>query len=270
MQMAFPPTFNQIGLGQQLRAQRLAKQQSIDDVATQLKLPRAIVEAMESDDHGQLGAAVFARGRLGSYARLLGIPVSVVEAQFAQVLVAPPALVSSTSRAHGERGLQRFSRQASYGVLAATVAFLAIWLPIHNQSHRSVAPLAALDGTTIGLRKASAATHSGANATAVKTREESPAATGPASAAAALQLRFSGDSWVDIVGLDGKVIEHGTIDAGSVRNYRTTAIASVEIGNPGAVLVLRNGQPLDLRSFQDTNATRFTLSSDGKPAPVRD
>jgi len=81
-------------------------------------------------------------------------------------------------------------------------------------------------------------------------------------------MRFSGDSWVDVVGIDGRVIEHGIVEAGSVRNYQTVAIARITIGNSNSVLVLRNDEPLDIRPFQKANVARFKLSSDGNPAPV--
>jgi hypothetical protein len=34
--------------------------------------------------------------------------------------------------------------------------------------------------------------------------------------------------------------------------------------------MLRNNEPLNIKPFQKANVTRFTLSSDGTPTPVRD
>ena len=48
------------------------------------------------------------------------------------------------------------------------------------------------------------------------------------------------------------------------------ALARVDIGNARAVMVLRNGEPLDISPFRGVNASRFRLSSDGKPAPASD
>jgi cytoskeleton protein RodZ len=294
MQTAFPPS----SLGQRLRAQRLNQNKSIHDVASQLKLPATIVEAMECDDHHRLGAAVFARGRLSSYARLLGVPVDAVDSQFAQALIALPALVSGAPGSRVERSLQRFSRQSIYIVLAAAMALLVVWLGAH-QPKLSRTSLAVLDGTSVTehnavaaaapdgnngeLREAHTVQHLLAGGASLRPNPGTNSSAGgrvpatastsgvaPVDANNALQLRFSGDSWIDIVGVDGHVIEHDTVQAGSVRSYPTTTVASVEIGNPGAVQVLRNGRPLDLRSFPGANAKRFTLSSGGEPAPARD
>lgn len=299
MQTESSPASAQSSLGQQLRTQRLARQMSVDDIATQLKLPIAVIEAMERDDHGRLGAVVFARGRLGSYARLVGVPMSVVEAQFAHALGAPPALVSNARSSRVEYVLKRFARQGIYVVLTATIVLPVIWLATHNQLPQSTASLTALDGAPVAANSGTKTAHTGSDTKASDAHNEQPVvasiapfgnyrwasssndggnAAAPATAAAnpiqaapnMLQMRFSGDSWVDIVGIDGRVIEHGNVAAGSVRDYQTTAIARVTIGNSNSVLVLRDNEPLDIKPFQKANVTRFTLSSDGKPAPVRD
>ena len=289
MQTEFPPTSAQNSLGQCLRSQRLAKQMSIEDVVVQLKLPTTIVEAMERDDHSMLGATIFARGRLGNYARLVGVPAALVDAQFADAMTVPPPLVSTASSSRLERNVRRFARQSIYIVLTATIVLPVVWLATQHQLPQAAASLTALDSSPVPAQNSTVAMGHGANAAAGEARSASPVVasiapfgsygwaspsaanpTGQMTANTALQLRFSGDSWVDIVGVDGRVIEHGAVEAGSVRNYQTVAVARVAIGNPGSVLVLRNGEPLDLKPFQGANQTRFTLSSDGKPAPVRD
>ena len=289
MQTEFSPTSAQNSLGHRLRSQRLAKQMRIEDVAVQLKLPTTIVDAMERDDHSMLGAAIFARGRLGNYARLVGVPAADVEAQFADAMTSLPPLVSSASSSRLERNVRRFARQGIYIVLTATIVLPVVWLATQHQLPQAVASLTALDSSPVPAQNTIVAMGHGTNAAAGDARSASPVVAsiapfgsygwaspsttypnGKMTANTALQLRFSGDSWVDIVGIDGHVIERGAVEAGSVRNYQTVAVARVAIGNPGSVLVLRNGEPLDLKPFQGANQTRFTLSSDGKPAPVRE
>jgi cytoskeleton protein RodZ len=299
MQTESSPTSAQSSLGQQLRSQRLSRRMSTDDVAGQLRLSTAVIEAMEHDDHAQLGAAVFARGRLGSYAQLVGVPMGAVDAQFAHALVAPPALVSSARSSRVEYVLRRFARQGIYVVLTATIVLPVVWLATHNQLPQSTASLTALDGAPVAANPTKTA-RTGRHAVARDARSEAPvvasiapfgnyrwtstsndgpAAVVPVTTAAnpiqvapdnMLQMRFSGDSWVDVIGIDGRVIEHGIVKAGSVRNYQTTAISRVTIGNSNSVLVLRNNEPLDTKLFQKANVTRFALSSGGTPAPVRD
>ncbi|MDP6436574.1 MAG: DUF4115 domain-containing protein [Gammaproteobacteria bacterium] len=62
------------GSGSRLRSAREAAALSIDEVAEELHLDRAIVLALEADDFKVLGAPVFVKGHLRSYARLLNLP----------------------------------------------------------------------------------------------------------------------------------------------------------------------------------------------------
>jgi cytoskeleton protein RodZ len=297
------PASASTSLGSRLRAARLAQDLSIEDVGARLKLPTAIVAAMERDDHAVLGAAVYARGRLGSYARLLGIPTAAVDLQFANLVTAPPPLVSTTRDTRFERSLQRMVGRGMYVALTAIIVLPVIWVATHHQLPQSVASLTTLDAPPVpgqpAKKPATVVTTSAqhnqppvaasmapfgsdhaasqaepAGALPQATVPSVPAAANAASASipasTGLQLRFSGNSWIELIAADGHVVEHGMVEAGSVRDYPTGAIARVMIGNTGSVMVSQNGQPLDITPFQHANMARFTLSSDGKPAPAGD
>ena len=72
-----------------LREVRESRELSIDEVAHDLHLSREIVLALEEGDYESLGAAVFVRGHLRSYARLLELPEDEVLAGF-KVSEPPP------------------------------------------------------------------------------------------------------------------------------------------------------------------------------------
>jgi cytoskeleton protein RodZ len=61
-----------------LRDVREARGLSLDEVAHDLHLSREVVLALEEGDHETLGAPVFVRGHLRSYAKLLGLPENEV------------------------------------------------------------------------------------------------------------------------------------------------------------------------------------------------
>lgn len=60
-----------VSVGQQLRRAREAAGVTVDDVAHALHLERKVILDIEADDHPALGATVFLRGYLRSYARYL-------------------------------------------------------------------------------------------------------------------------------------------------------------------------------------------------------
>jgi cytoskeleton protein RodZ len=68
--------------GALLRSAREAQGLSIEEAADRLRLGEALVLAMEEDRFGLLGAPVFARGHLRSYAALLGAPEQEIMAAF--------------------------------------------------------------------------------------------------------------------------------------------------------------------------------------------
>ena len=66
-------------IGMRLRRGREQAGLTIEQVGQQLRLPVAIVQAMELDDWARLGAPVYVRSYLGSYLRLVGLPAALAE-----------------------------------------------------------------------------------------------------------------------------------------------------------------------------------------------
>src|SRR5690606_24703751 len=88
--------------------------------------------------------------------------------------------------------------------------------------------------------------------------------------APALSLRFSGDSWIEVMDADGKVLEQALLHAGERRNYDQGDVGSVVLGNASAVEVRQQGRKADIGPFLRANVARFTVSSDGSLAPAVD
>jgi len=63
------------GCGARLRLGREAAGLTQEEVSARLKMPVRVIRVLESDDWSPLGAPVFVRGQLRSYARLLGLDV---------------------------------------------------------------------------------------------------------------------------------------------------------------------------------------------------
>ena len=90
------------------------------------------------------------------------------------------------------------------------------------------------------------------------------------SAVPALALRFSEDSWVQVIGRDGAVLEQGLLPAGQTRSYAPGEVTRVVLGNAPAVTVQHAGEAIDLAPFTRANVARFTVSSDGSVAAAAD
>jgi len=93
------------------------------------------------------------------------------------------------------------------------------------------------------------------------------APTGPAPAAGpgqvSLQLKFSGDSWVEIFDGSGKAVLYDLGKAGSERTVTATAPLSVTLGNGTVVGIAVNGRPLPPPPRTQGVISRFSIGADG-------
>jgi len=255
------------GCGARLRKAREAAGLSEADVAARLKMPLRVVKSLEEEDWGRLGAPVFVRGQLRSYSRLLGLTTAPMMAASGVAPVEPVKLVPRSYTPPLQRFAEQVGRRFIYIVLTAAIA-VPVWLA--TRPHLDVASHggAPLDLPATGASYGSA-TPSPSSGPAPLAASLTPLPSRPASAPA-LTLRLTGDSWVQVVAGDGRVLESSLLRAGEQRSYAQGEVARIVLGNAGAVTVQRNGQPQDLTPYLRANVARFTVSSDGSLAPAAD
>ncbi|MEQ1800624.1 MAG: helix-turn-helix transcriptional regulator [Gammaproteobacteria bacterium] len=71
-----------LGLGERLRSARKARALTLEQAAFTLRLEAPVLRALEDEHFEALGAAVFVRGHLKAYARLLGLSEEAVLAAY--------------------------------------------------------------------------------------------------------------------------------------------------------------------------------------------
>lgn len=260
------------GCGDFLRQAREQAGLSLQDVASRLKVPLKVLQALEAEQWSQLGAPVFIRGQLRSYAKLLKVDVDGYLAQAQLETVRPSELVSRSYTPTSHRVFESAKRKAIYVVVTAIIA-TPIWMATRPHLGGGQQTTASLDV----MPQASAPANSNA-AMAAGAEVERPSAapyvaslTPPISRSApALSLNFTGDSWVQIIGSDGRSLEQALLKAGDQRAYEAGQVGRVVLGNASAVEVQRGGSTVDLTPFKRANVARFTVSSDGSLVPVAD
>lgn len=270
----------QDGIGQALRRARNEAGLSVMDVAQRLHMSVHVIEALEAENWDRLGAPVFVRGQLRSYARMLGLPVEQVMQMPQLSPVTVPDLQPRTYTPPMQRFAEQAARRAVYIVL--TVAILVpVWLatrPHITDVADNATPLdAPIAGTAeSGVRPASPAAdtqqgqgHDGVPAQQ-RPRETMIASIAPIPqrqpTAPVLALKFSGDSWVQIMAPDGAVVESGLLKAGEERSYEAGQVGRMVLGNASAVELQHQGEVQDLAPYLRANVARFTVSSDGSLA----
>lgn len=260
--------------GQRLREAREAAGLAVGEVAQRLKMPVRVVESLEAGDWSRLDAPVFVRGQLRSYARLLGVRIEeALPAASAAVPIEPARLEPRSFTPPLRRVADRMMGRLVYIVITALIG-VPVWMATrsHLDTQLRVDPLDLPTGTAQAggdvppeARRETGPRPLVASMAALPPRPSKPAEAAPV---AALSLRFSEDSWVEIFDPEGKVVERGLLQAGTRRDYARGEVGRVVLGNAGAVEVLDDGSVQDLSAFQRANVARFTVSSDGSIQPA--
>lgn len=250
------------GVGRRLRDAREAAGLQLQDVSQKLHIPVRVLESLEAEDWSRVGAPVFLRGQLRSYAKFLGIAQDVRATQ-TMTAVEVPELTPRSYTPPMRRFAEQAARRAVYVVITA-----AIIVPVWMASRQYIRPVASEATPLDAPAEAPAAAHPAAQAAP---RERTPMVASltplPRPAAPALALAFDGESWIEIVGADGRTLEAGLVRAGERREYAAGEVGRIKLGNAGAVRVEHEGRVQDLSPFLRSNVARFTVSSDGSLAP---
>ena len=262
------------GTGLRLREAREAAGLGVSEVAAAMRVPVRVVESLEAGDWNRLGAAVFVRGHLRSYARAVRLPPDALQPEGELPAVAPPVLQPRTYTPRYRLIAEQAARRMVYVVITATLA-IPVWMV--TRGHLDDAPaVASLDIDPMSVAADDPQVRQQrpyvASMTPLQSRPARRAGPAPAddADAPALVLQFNADCWMEVTGRDGSVLEQALVRAGEERSYRAGEVGQVVLGNAGAVEVSRFGDIQDIQPFQRANVARFTVSSDGSLAPAGD
>jgi cytoskeleton protein RodZ len=196
-------------------------------VADQIRIRSVYLSAMEQENWEAIGAPVYVRGFLRTYARYLRLDPEEAVAAFNSTLPEPPA--PNSVEAERSPGSRRRGRLLIW--IAGTVAVLLVAFVVFNEltlrSDRSA--IATTTATPAPFLAASPSPSALASS-------PTPGAGGPSS----LALVFSAPSWLRVT-VDGNVSMEGTFPAGTSKTFHGKN-ALVRIGNAGGVEIYVDGK----------------------------
>ena len=266
-------------IGLRFRHTREKQRLSVESVAQQVKLPVAILEAIEREDWPRLGAPIFVRSYVGSYAKFLGLPATLADEVVRGKPMPALAAVGTPPASRGyDRGVMRLAYIAMTVVILGSVVALAMYFQGPRRNAETLPPDATAtyaSGAVMPLDTAppeTPVTASMAPSLPLDPAAASTATASPTTVAAAaapalgadVVLHFIGDSWVDVVDRQGAHIERGVVPAGTVRKYAVGQLAEVTLGDSTVVEVSSGGAVVDLRPFREAKVAHFTVSSEGR------
>lgn len=263
------------GCGERLREARAAAGLSVQEVASRLRMPVHVVEALEEGRWQVIGANVFVRGQLRSYARLLGVDVEpLLETHIAPAV--PVDLVSHAYTPRYQRVMESAGRRAVYVVITAAIA-VPVWLATRSHFNDVAPTTASLDAVPAEvaqpvppLRVAQSVAVPATGTAAVEADSGAPYMASlapvnraPQASSGKLLFDFSGESWMQVTAPDGSTLEQGLMRAGDARSFDTASVGRVVLGNASVVRVQQAGSIVDTAPYQRANVARFAVSSDG-------
>ncbi|MEO7149156.1 MAG: DUF4115 domain-containing protein, partial [Rhodanobacteraceae bacterium] len=81
-----------------------------------------------------------------------------------------------------------------------------------------------------------------------------------------LEVRATGDSWIEVADGNGRKLDSGIVRAGEQRSYHSAVPLDITVGNADSVQVSRDGKPMSLKPWQHANVARFRVFGDSRDA----
>ncbi len=272
-------------LGQRLSEARQAQNMAAADVARHLKLSVWQVEALEAGRYQQLPGAIFVRGFIRNYARLVKLDAEELLRTAGDSLPqqaarpeTPPSQDIPFPTAHAPRW-------PKYAVAAAVIfGALAIYEFVWNEPEGTERrQVAAAPAAVIPPKPASAETPPSSQPanepraaqppiTAATAAQPAPIALAPAAAIAQaepqsaprrgekqVRLDFNQESWVEIRDRNERVIFSQLNQPGTTQQLSGLPPLSVVVGNAHGVKMTYGDQPVDLARHTKIDVARLVL-----------
>lgn len=256
---------------------------SVAEVARQLKLSSWQVEALEADDYRRLPGAVFVRGFIRNYARLVKLDAAPLlagaERQLPPATQAAPGMPPS---ANIPFPTGREFRWRKYAVAALLLLAPVVIFEFYDDAAEIAVKLRdiALPPPQIvrqdkvveaGIAPQVAASGDAAagpvsdpiypmHAAAEKSTIQAPAvAAGHKPGEHSVRFRFEQESWVEIHDKNGRRIFSQLNPAGTQQTVNGLPPLSLVVGNAAGVHLVHNEQPVNLGRYTQADVARLTL-----------
>jgi cytoskeleton protein RodZ len=239
-------------LGDEFRSAREARGITLSEVAEQIHIRSVYLNAIENEDWKAIGAAVYVRGFIRTYARFLGLDPEDAVAHFN--LTAPPersTAITTVSLDDDERAGPSLWAILGALVALALVGFVAYeyWQYVQGPSPK---PAVSITSPVPQPTPTVAGSVPPAGASAIPSGSPGPAAHHQ------LAIRLTQRSWLRVA-IDGTTLLEGIYPAGTSRTFSGN-VADVRAGNAGGVTISLNGRPPSPMGKEgDVVEQRYTL-----------
>jgi cytoskeleton protein RodZ len=240
------------GIGARLRAAREKKGLTLLQSAEKLHVDARVLEALEAEDFGALGADVYVRGHLRRYAELTGESASELQQLYADTGRSVRPDLTRIPHSEAPPRSSRLMLPALLLVVGCALAGALWWLlTLPGQKAQPVPamlpPAAPADAPPQAQTPSTAPTRTQPVPPPMSAAPD--AAPAGAAGSAQLQLRFSAPSWVEVSDAEGRRLLHGLMEGGSTHELRGSPPLRVVLGNAPAVALQLDGRALSVAAL---------------------
>ncbi len=253
-------------LGEEFKSAREARGLTLSDVAERLHIRSVYLAAIEDEDWHVIGAPVYVRGFMRTYARFLGLDPEAAVARFSAAVPPgtpaassprPAAAAAPAERTPGEAGSPSLAAILAIVVAVVAVIFVAYEFYQYRAGAPAGVPVVEATAAPDAADTAAPLAEATAAATAAASDAPSPLAAGQPN----LSIQLTDTSWLRVL-IDGKVAYEGTLRAGAAKAF-AGKLADVRVGNAGGVRIAVNGRALGpLGHSGDVVERRFVLTGE--------
>jgi len=222
-----------VSVGDALAQARSQAGLSVAQVSQQTCIRETIIRGIERGDFSACGGDFYARGHIRSIARVVGLDPEELVREYDAIHGAPHAITAADVFEPSTPIRLKERRSANWSVvmiivLAAVLGYGVFRLVDHGTSAR---PAAAADGTH-------------AKASKSPTARPSPTPSAVHHRRLTIRLTATQDCWVQFTRPHGQFLFQVYVLSGSTRTWRFKHAVSMQIGNPGGIVLTVNGKNL--------------------------
>lgn len=268
------------GIGARLRAAREQANLSLMQAAEKLHVDPNVIHALETEQFGELGAAVYVRGHLRHYAELVRESAPELLALYAaSVATGPPPDLTLMPHAPQHRSLRGALVVTGLGLVIGVGLIGSVhW--INLELHPAPPAAVAIASAPATPEVATSAPQAAAPEVAAPTTQSAPAPLPAPSvrlakavhavAEASVTLKFKSACWTEVHDARGVPLYRAIGAAGDIANLRGAAPLKVVVGNFAVVDIEINGQAQVIPAVAQTGRTaEFLVTLAGELQPVR-
>lgn len=225
-----------MSLGERFRAAREQRGLTLSDVAENVRIRSVYLAAIEEDNWKAIGAPVYIRGFLRTYARFLGLDAEEAVSEFNTTQGSVPGPVAPQPATRYDVRPQGGSLAPLIwvaGIIALALVGFVIYLAVTPpRATQQLAATAAAQPTAPSLTNGAA--------TAMPMSPTPSVSPSPLPQTRTLAIRLTAPSWLRVT-VDGNVSIEGTFPAGTSKSFHGKT-ALVRVGNAGGVEVTVDGK----------------------------